>query len=167
MAEAAAMEDFSQGDISDAADEEGDPIASRISTASAVAELATPPGYAQTDSAAIARLSELARIRAGDQELIAAAPAPGTAVARTSMDSGWYIQIGAVPTEAGALALIEKAQKSLGPVLASLQPVTQEIEHRGETLYRARFAGFEDKDEARATCHKLESKSFACLAVPN
>jgi D-alanyl-D-alanine carboxypeptidase len=55
----------------------------------------------------------------------------------------------------------------MGPVLASLSPLTQEIEHRGETLYRARFAGFSDKDEARAACDKLKRKSFACLAVPN
>jgi len=55
----------------------------------------------------------------------------------------------------------------MGPTLASLSPVTQETERRGETLYRARFAGFAGKDEARATCDKLKRKSFACLAVPN
>jgi D-alanyl-D-alanine carboxypeptidase len=166
IAEVAAMEDFAQGDINEAGDEETDIIATRISTASAVAELAAPSSYSDSDSASIARLSELARIRAGDQDLIASGPAPGTE-APPAVDSGWYIQIGAVPTEAGALALIEKAQRRMGPVLASLRPVTQEIEHRGETLYRARFAGLEGKDEARATCDKLESKSFACLAVPN
>ena len=45
--------------------------------------------------------------------------------------------------------------------------MTQEVERRGTTLYRARFAGFSDKEEARATCQKLKSKSFSCLAVPN
>ncbi len=52
-------------------------------------------------------------------------------------------------------------------MLASLSPLTQTVEHGGETLYRARFAGFSGKEEARATCDKLKSKSFACLAVPN
>ena len=72
-----------------------------------------------------------------------------------------------MPTEEGAQALLDKAQASMGTVLASLQPVTQEVDHRGTTLYRARFAGFSDKDEARATCDKLKRKYFACLAVPN
>ena len=55
----------------------------------------------------------------------------------------------------------------MGPVLASLQPLTQPVDRNGTTLYRARFAGFSDKEEARAACAKLKSKSFACLAVPN
>jgi D-alanyl-D-alanine carboxypeptidase len=45
--------------------------------------------------------------------------------------------------------------------------MTQEVDRDGTTLYRARFAGFSDKDQARATCAKLMSKSFSCLAVPN
>ncbi len=72
-----------------------------------------------------------------------------------------------MPTKEGAHALLDKAQASMGPVLASLQPVTQEVDHRGTTLYRARFAGFADKEEARATCAKLKRKDFSCLAVPN
>jgi hypothetical protein len=77
------------------------------------------------------------------------------------------VQIGAVPTEEGAQALLDKAQSSLGAALASARPLMQEIEHDGATLYRARFAGFSGKDEARAACAKLKSKSFACLAVPS
>ena len=45
--------------------------------------------------------------------------------------------------------------------------MTQPVDHDGTTLYRARFAGFADKEEARAACAKLKGKSFACLAVPN
>ena len=45
--------------------------------------------------------------------------------------------------------------------------VTVPVEKNGSTLYRARFAGFSGKDEARDTCVKLKRKSFSCLAVPN
>jgi hypothetical protein len=39
---------------------------------------------------------------------------------------------------------------------------------KGEvTLYRARFAGFSGKDEARAACAHLTKKEFACLALRN
>ncbi len=157
-----------QGDVSDAdvvETPEEDPIATRIQSAGSVAEFADIA--LDTEGAdPIARLTQLARLRAGVDDMIAAAPLRGGENSAGD-PAGWHIQIGAVPTEEGAQALLEKAQASLGPVLASLQPVTQEIEHGGTTLYRARFAGFNDKEEARAACLKLKSKSFSCLAVPN
>lgn len=141
---------------------EPDPIAERISAANQVAALAA----ASADP--IARLTELARIRAGKQDIIAS---PGRAqvqmVAQGSGEAGWHIQIGAVATQEGAEALIVKAQNSMGTLLAPHNPLTQEIDHRGTTLYRARFAGFDGKDQARATCAKLKRKAFSCLAVPN
>jgi hypothetical protein len=53
------------------------------------------------------------------------------------------------PTIEGAQDLIERAQSSMGPVLASRRALTQEVAKDGTTLYRARFAGFVGKDEAR------------------
>ncbi len=163
----AEAETTAQGDIGDAP--EDDPIAHRIEVASAVAQFADV-AMEGGKSDPIGRLTQLARVRAGVQDIVAAGPA-----ARDSADiqdasadeAGWNVQIGAVPTAEGAQALLEKAQTTMGPVLASLQPVTQEIEHRGTTLYRARFAGFAGKDEARAACAKLKSKDFSCLAVAN
>jgi D-alanyl-D-alanine carboxypeptidase len=164
MAEAGRSGELAQGDFNDASDEAMDPIGVRIRTASAVAELAPPTRYEESDP--LARLTELARIRAGEQDLVAAGPSQGDA-APSASGSVWHVQIGAVPTEEAAQALIERARDSMGSALASRYPVTQEIEHRGETLYRARFAGFAGKEEARATCDQLKSKSFACLAMPN
>jgi D-alanyl-D-alanine carboxypeptidase len=161
MAETATPE----GDINEATEREPeivDPIAARITAATEVAELADVDANGGNDP--IARLTRIARIRAGEEDIIAGRSSGGT---QNSSEAGWHIQIGAVPTEDGAQALIERAQASLGQVLASLSPLTQEVERNGTTLYRARFAGFSDKEEARETCAKLKSKSFACLAVPN
>ena len=159
MAEAAASQGDAAGDDSAVAD----PIAMRIASASAIAEFAD---ISITDGAndPIARLTELARIRAGEADVVAG-PA-GVADSAASGDPGWRIQIGAVPTEEGAHALIDQAQQAMGPAFNALQPVTQAVEHNGTTLYRARFAGFDDKDQARAMCDKLKQKDFACLAVP-
>ena len=55
----------------------------------------------------------------------------------------------------------------MGTVLASAHPLTQEIDRNGQTLYRARFAGFSDKDAARSACDQLERQSFDCLAIQN
>ena len=150
-----------------------DLIAARISAANEVAELAyaAPIGPRQDDP--IAKLMELAQIRAGSQDMIAVAPAPAAPAGIVeveevgSAEGGWIIQIGAVPTVAGAQALLERARESVGSELASADPFTQRIEKDGTTLYRARFAGFAGKDEARATCAKLKSRSISCLAVPN
>ena len=164
VGEAMAEAEATEGDVSDAeeAAEPDDPIAARIQSAGSVAEFADISLSEEGGPNPIAKLTQFARIRAGVEDVIAAPAATGS-----TNQGGWHIQIGAVPTQEGAEALLEKAQASLGPVLASLHPVTQAVEHGGDTLYRARFSGFADKAEARATCSKLKSKDFSCLAVPN
>jgi D-alanyl-D-alanine carboxypeptidase len=170
MAEAAPARIPAPGDLPPAApsaatvEARADVIAERIDTATEVAEL-VPDIAAEADDP-IARLTELARVRSGEQDIVAAGAA-GDSDDAGSDSGGWHIQIGAVETVDDAEALLERAQESMGPVLAALYPFTQEIDHNGTILYRARFAGFSDKDEARATCDKLKSKSFACLAVSN
>ena len=78
-----------------------------------------------------------------------------------------HIQVGAAPTLAGARSLIERAKSKMGPGAAGLQALTQEVDVNGSTIFRARFAGFSGKEQARQTCTRLKSKSIACLAVPN
>jgi D-alanyl-D-alanine carboxypeptidase len=148
------------GDAEEPAEE--DPIAARIQIASSVAEFADISASGDGPDP-VAKLMQRARIRAGVEDVIAA---PAAAI-EAEGSGGWHIQIGAVPTEEGAEALLEKAQAAMGTALASLQPVTQPVEHHGDKLYRARFAGLSDKAEARALCTKLKSKDFSCLAVPN
>jgi len=80
---------------------------------------------------------------------------------------GWSVQIAAVPTRESANRLLQQVQLKAGPVLASAEPQTQSVEKSGTTFYRARFAGFSGKTEARAVCARLKRKSVDCLAVPN
>jgi D-alanyl-D-alanine carboxypeptidase len=84
-----------------------------------------------------------------------------------SKRGGWYVQIAAVPTRESADRLLQQVQLKAGPVLASAEPLTQPVEKSGTTFYRARFAGFSGKTEARAVCARLKRKSVDCLAVPN
>jgi D-alanyl-D-alanine carboxypeptidase len=156
MAELVSETATAQGDI---ADDAVDPIGARIGAATEVAKHAT------ADIDPLARLTELARLRAGERDLVAAGPAPPSADANG--ESGWHIQIGAVPTREAAEALLEKAKSSAGPVLQSRQSLTLEVERDGTRLYRARFGGFSDKEQARAACAKLKRHAIACLAVPS
>ena len=96
-------------------------------------------------------------------------PVRGVALPGTKDESlkGWQVQIAAVPTEEGAARLLRQAQAKAGSVLKSAAPVTVPVKKSGGTIYRARFAGFAGKSEARAVCAKLKRKSVNCLAVPN
>ena len=79
--------------------------------------------------------------------------------------SGWKIQIAATPTEESALQLLDQAKAKGARVLASASPYTEPVVKESVTLYRARFAGFAGKSEARAACAFLTKQKFACYAI--
>ncbi|WP_051631279.1 SPOR domain-containing protein [Afifella pfennigii] len=163
-----------------------DPIAARIREASEVAQLAYAGGDGRSDPIALlaARAEAKAAAMASAETAQGAAPAPkilpdarpryasatGIGVRfpePKALPRGWHIQIGATPSEAGARSLLARAQNEAGSVLNSASPFTEPVKKNGETLYRARFAGFAGKKEARAACARLKQKSFSCLALPN
>jgi cell division septation protein DedD len=93
-----------------------------------------------------------------------AQPAP-SAPSRTA--SGWKIQLAAVPSEKSALEILSNARSKAPQVLADASPYTETVVKEDVTLYRARFAGFAGKEDARAACAHLTKKEFACLALRN
>ena len=77
----------------------------------------------------------------------------------------WIIQLGATDDEAKARDILARAQtKAAGP-LADATPVTQKVEKGGTTLFRARFAGFDDSKDAERACARLKRDGFACFAT--
>jgi len=102
-----------------------------------------------------------------------AGAAPGIAATPTSRDiaaaapagDGWKIQIGALPTASGAEETLGRARELLPQLLAGLSPYTEPVRSGNTTLYRARFAGFTDREAARAACAQLERREFACIAL--
>ncbi len=93
-----------------------------------------------------------------------AAPKPAP-VATPRLPDGWQIQIAAVPSRSDALTLMKRARDDGGRHLASATPYTEAIEKGGVTLYRARFAGFSNKNAARSACRSLKRKSYGCFAL--
>ncbi|MCB1502555.1 MAG: D-alanyl-D-alanine carboxypeptidase [Bauldia sp.] len=79
--------------------------------------------------------------------------------------SGWKIQLAAAPSQAAALAILQKAQTAGGAMVADAAAYTEPVSKGSETLYRARFMGFADKSEALAACAFLVKQKFACYAV--
>jgi D-alanyl-D-alanine carboxypeptidase len=135
-----------------------------------------PPAPAPAAAPVAAQVvAEAAPAAAAPVQLAAAAPAaePDDAEGDTddigsfappAVANTWKIQIGAFPTEESASATLDRAQNGV-QILASLQPYTEPVIKGNTTLYRARFAGFDSKEAARAACASLERRNFACLAL--
>ncbi len=93
--------------------------------------------------------------------------APTASIAMHSQVSarlGWMIQLGALPEEAKASELIERAKSSGGKALSKAESFTEKVTKDGATLFRARFAGF-DEDAAQSACKLLKRSGFACFAT--
>ncbi|MTI44192.1 D-alanyl-D-alanine carboxypeptidase [Roseibium hamelinense] len=78
---------------------------------------------------------------------------------------GWQVQIAAAETETAAIKMLKKASAATGSALRSKVPHTEPVETNGQTLYRARFVGFETKTAAWNACKTLKKAKFACFAI--
>ncbi|WAP67291.1 D-alanyl-D-alanine carboxypeptidase [Jiella pelagia] len=88
-------------------------------------------------------------------------------VVQPSKPSPWVVQIAATESASQAMTMLNKAKSALGSQLASAEPFTESVDTGGGTLYRARFAGFDNKDQAWKACAALKRSSFNCYAVAN
>jgi D-alanyl-D-alanine carboxypeptidase len=108
---------------------------------------------------------------------VAAAPAAPEAVApepkreaaahNTPTHSGWIVQVGAFDVERDALQRLSNAHAKIGHVLDNADPFTEPVMKGDKTLYRARFAGFPQKDEADAVCKQLKRNDIDCMTIKN
>jgi D-alanyl-D-alanine carboxypeptidase len=97
-----------------------------------------------------------------------AQPAPlevaSVEAAPAAKPQGWVVQIGAAPTAQGAQSLLITAKDSIG-ALGSFQPYVEQFVKNGQTYFRARFAGFGDRDAAAAMCSQIKKAKMSCLAM--
>jgi D-alanyl-D-alanine carboxypeptidase len=80
---------------------------------------------------------------------------------------GWIVQIGAFDIERDAQQQLSTAHAKAGPVLDNADPYTEAVMKGDKTLYRARFAGFQQKDEAEAVCKQLKLHDIDCITIKN
>jgi D-alanyl-D-alanine carboxypeptidase len=81
--------------------------------------------------------------------------------------AGWVIQVGAFDAELDAQQRLSKAHAKIGHVLDRADPFTEPVLRGEKTLYRARFAGFQQKDEAEAVCKQLKRNDIDCMTIKN
>jgi D-alanyl-D-alanine carboxypeptidase len=103
----------------------------------------------------------------------AAAPAPVVEASVPESKSsraaraGWVIQVGAFDAEHDAQQRLSKAHAKIGQLLDRADPFTETVLKGEKTLYRARFAGFQQKDEAEAVCKQLKRNDIDCMTIKN
>jgi D-alanyl-D-alanine carboxypeptidase len=81
--------------------------------------------------------------------------------------AGWIVQIGAFDIEREAQQRLSSARATVGHVLEHAQPFTEAVSKGEKTLYRARLAGFQQKDDAEAACKELKQNEFDCMIIKN
>jgi cell division septation protein DedD len=99
----------------------------------------------------------------------AAAPEAKRLIAaeRAPTHTGWVVQIGAFDIEREAQQQLSSAHAKAGHVLDNANPFTEVVVKGDKTLYRARFAGFQQKDEAEAVCKQLKLRDIDCITIKN
>jgi D-alanyl-D-alanine carboxypeptidase len=100
----------------------------------------------------------VAKVEAPKAEIAEARKAERSAV------TGWVIQLGATDDEEKAKAMLDAARTRAGKLLAKASPFTEKVTKGGDTLYRARFSGFDESGSAENACKTLKKSGFACFA---
>lgn len=98
-----------------------------------------------------------------DPVKVAAAATPVAKDKPAATANGWVIQLGATDNESKAKEMLARAKEKSRSALAKASPFTEKIQKGSETLFRARFAGF-DSDGAQAACRSLKRDGFNCFA---
>lgn len=76
----------------------------------------------------------------------------------------WVVQIGAPHTQEIAQNLLNTATQRIGE-LNNYRAYIERFEKTGQTFYRARFTGFNARDNAISMCEQIKQNNMSCLAV--
>jgi D-alanyl-D-alanine carboxypeptidase len=123
---------------------------------------AMPPRAEQLPIRAEATLREMPPVRAVKAESEAASKRD---FGKAGPSSGWVIQLAAASDENEARAILTDARSRSGRILADAKPFTEKVVRGSSTLYRARFSGFDEPDEAQEACRSLKTRGFSCFAT--
>lgn len=105
---------------------------------------------------------------AGELSLVSTANAavPTAAAPRAAAGPGWGIQVGAFNDKAAGQRAVAQATAKAGTILDKALPNLVEVRtDRGETIYRARLVGLDEKT-ARRACATLSKAGQGCMTVP-
>jgi D-alanyl-D-alanine carboxypeptidase (penicillin-binding protein 5/6) len=93
-------------------------------------------------------------------------PQQTASTASVTAERKWQIQIAAATSAQAAMDLLSQARQKVGGPLQDLDTYTEMVTRNGVTFYRARFTGFDTKEEARIACDKLVRQRYDCVLMP-
>jgi D-alanyl-D-alanine carboxypeptidase len=76
----------------------------------------------------------------------------------------WFVQVGTADTQAKATALASQARSKSKGLLGNARTVTERVDLKRGTTYRARFTGL-DEEGAEAACRTLRKAGMTCIAA--
>jgi D-alanyl-D-alanine carboxypeptidase len=138
-----------------------------VDTTSSIAKVAEPAARDEVQpmpKKVEARLPEPAPLPVKVAQAAAKAPEAKPAE-KAAIASKWVIQLGATDDEAKAKDILNRARAKASGSLADASGFTEKVEKGGATLFRARFAGFEESKDAEKACAQLKRGGFACFAT--
>lgn len=124
------------------------------------------PGFEAPEFVAANAFVAPAPVFRPDELTHVASTAPPSAIPLPTRGGGWEIQIAAVDSEKAASRLLREAQAAADG-LARLTAYSQPVQANGRTLYRARFSGFSDQEDAFSACRDLKQRAYECLVIAN
>jgi D-alanyl-D-alanine carboxypeptidase len=129
------------------------------------------PGTTQATSSApahpvVAHPASAAPAAAMQTAAASPAPAPQPVASSGPPRPGWMIQIVASPDRLQAEQLLERAVGAVKSADRDAEPYTEPVQKDGVTLYRARFAGLDERTAAQA-CKAVKRASMACFTLKN
>lgn len=145
-----------------AAMEPDDPYARALRSARDGVVDAQPRAQATQPTAKPVRTASLAPVAPPSPPAVPAARSNVPASAKT----GWSIQIGAFDAERAARNKLDAARARAKSALAGADPYTEKVSKGSTDLYRARFAGFNEKS-AKEACRLLKRNDFDCMPIRN
>jgi D-alanyl-D-alanine carboxypeptidase len=153
-----------------------------VDVTSSIARVAEPAPEAKQEARQVAKAE--ARVEAKTEPKIEARIEPKQAEARQAASahgkseakaetraeparasSAWVIQLAATDDEGKARDILSRARSKASGALGDASAFTEKVAKGGATLFRARFAGFDDAKEADAACKAVKRGGFSCFAV--
>jgi D-alanyl-D-alanine carboxypeptidase len=129
-----------------------EPVAEPVKVAEAKVEIPATPAARKVEAAPV-------KVQAPE-------PAPAMSHQAAIVASGkWVIQLGATDDEGKAKEILARAKAKASGSLASASGFTEKVAKGGSTLFRARFAGFDDPKDAQNACNQLKRGGFSCFAT--
>lgn len=83
----------------------------------------------------------------------------------STRDGEWVIQVGSMPDQEAAREALSRAARKAPRLLADAAAFTESFTKDGRVYFRARYAGFDAKSEARKACGVLKRKNMDCYAL--